>query len=498
MPKRRHQNKYSKPQSTPPALLSSTAASRNRSHHDAQSHGRGVNELLAELRRAGPSGSAPQPPPDLIQPTVPPTIRQLLQLPETPPPNPRRPVRVDAAGRRLPPGPAPPRSWLSGPASAARGDQRTAVDPSASRDSVQRPLPGLNLPGRGSLVDMVLRRFALDWEWQRSYCRYYLYELPTHLRVAMVAYLGMHTREGVSLRDLQALLLPPPDVPHYQADPDLAPGTVNETFRHLHLAGSIGRSLKLRELTDLLFPPQSSTTPTTTITPQESWDAPEQPAPANLPRPLLPNLTHLSLALDPSSSSSVSVSWRHLLSLAARLPGLTHLSLAHWPPPTLTPNAVAAVVVSPQGAVHPYGGTGFYSHALDDDWAEAVAVLRRLSRRLYGLEYLDLTGCSGWFPALWASTAGGGGGEDGEGEGEGGEVVDWAGSWGKVGTLVMDLRHPCGGLQAGAGGPIQTFERAGMLERHIRSQRRQVGNGTPITVETMVDGRARKPPDVRG
>jgi len=35
MPKKRHLNKYSKPQSTAPALLSSTAARRNDGHHGA-------------------------------------------------------------------------------------------------------------------------------------------------------------------------------------------------------------------------------------------------------------------------------------------------------------------------------------------------------------------------------------------------------------------------------------------------------------------------------
>ena len=322
----------------------------------------------------------------------------------------------------------------------------------------------MRLPAPGSLVDRVLRRFALDWEWQRVYCQYHLYELPTHLRTALVAYLVTYTREGVSLRDLQAVLLPPPDVPEYQEDPSLAPSVVNEAFCHLDLSESVGRSLKLRELSDFLFPPERES-----IDPQESWDAPEQYS-AGIPRPLLPNLTHLSLALDPASSHAVS--WRHLLSFATHLPGLTHLSLAFWPEPTLTPNAKLASVVSPQtGGSLQYGGTGPYSHSLDDDWAEQVLVLRRLCRSLYGLEYLDLTGCGDWFPALWASA----------GEGD---TVDWTGAWGKITTLAM---YP-GYRLAEDAGLAETarywefVDYARRVERHVRTRR--AGKGRFVTVET--------------
>ncbi|KAL2128892.1 hypothetical protein VTI74DRAFT_8502 [Chaetomium olivicolor] len=463
MPKKRHLNKYSKPQSTAPALLSSTAARRNGSHHDDASQVRGVNEILADLRRAGISGSG-QRAPDVVQPTVPPAIRQILQLPETPPPSPRRPIRVAGPGRRAPAGPAPPPSWLSGPQRAEGALQRTAIESGAAKDLEKQPMPGSSLPAHGSLIDIVLRNFAIDWEWQRQYCRYHLYELPTHLRVALIAYLVTYTQEGVSLEDLRAVLLPPPDVPEYQDDPGLAPSVVNEAFCYLDLSRSLGRSLKLRELSDLLFPPQPEL-----VDPQESWDAPE-PSPADIPGALLPNLTHLSLALDPASSPSVS--WRHLLSFASHLPGLTHLSLAFWPEPTLTPNAKLATVISPQtGRSVQYGGTGPYSHSLDEDWAEAVLVLRRLSRSVYGLEYLDLTGCGAWFPALW------------ERAGEG-DMVDWAGAWGKITTLVL---YPGYRLSEGAGAAEtsrywEIVDAAKRVERYIRGLR--AGKGRFITVET--------------
>jgi hypothetical protein len=151
---------------------------------------------------------------------------------------------------------------------------------------------------------------------------------------------------------------------------------------------------------------------------------------------------------------------------------LTHLSLAFWPEPTLTPNAKLVSVVSPQtgGAVQ-YGGTGPYSHSLDDDWAEQVLVLRRLSRSLYGLEYLDLTGCGDWFPALWASA----------GEGD---TVDWTGAWGKIATLAMFPGYRLG-EDAGLAETARYWEfvdYARRLERHVRTRR--AGKGRFVTVET--------------
>lgn len=497
---------------------------------DDPSRSRSVNELLADLRRASLNRSGAQASAVAVQPTVPPAIRHIFQLPETPPPRPRRPARVDASGARLPPGPAPPRSWLSAPSPAEAARRHTK----AAADYERRPLPDANLPARGSLVDLVLRRFALDWEWQRSYNRYHLYELPTHLRAALISYLVTHTREGVSLRDLQAVLLPPADAPeHYFTDPALAPGVVNETFSHLDLSGSLGRSLGLRELSDLLFPKQTAAA-AASVDIQESWDAPEQEedqqqqqqqqplqllqlhnSPA-IPRPLLPNLTHLSLALDPARPpATTAVSWRHLLAFAGNLSALTHLSLAFWPEPTLTPNAKLATVAAtaPQygGGGGGGGGTGPYSHALDDDdddddWAEAVLLLRRLARCLYRLEYLDLTGCGEWFPALWATAVTIAADEDGGTEEEddkttttttAGTGVDWVGAWGKITTLVLYPGYRLGGDGKGEGEGEgegkrasaaetrrywEVVERARRVERHVRAQRR--GKGRFITVET--------------
>ncbi|KAK3687336.1 hypothetical protein B0T22DRAFT_457000 [Podospora appendiculata] len=420
---------------------------------------RSVNQLLADLRRVGVSSGA-QRALD-VRPTVPPSIRDILQIAETPAPRPRRPQRVDGSGIRPPPGPAAPRSWLTAGGLA----QRHGSSPSSSRHSVEhRPLPGAYMPEPSSLMDMTLRRLATDWEFQRTYCHHYLYDLPTHLRVALFTYVGMWSPEGLSLADLRVLLLPPV----YTDDSDDGEQEVNNAdFHHLDLTNAIGRSLRLRELSDLLFPPHSASA---SAAPKDTWDAPDQPAAANIPRPLLPNLTHLSLALDPHSPTSVS--WRHLLAFASHsLATLTHLSLAFWPAPSLTnPSAKFASVVSPEGRVVQYGGTGPYSHSLDGDWVEAVMVLARLARSLYGLEYLDLTGCGAWLPALWSSA--------------GHDVVDWVGCWGKVATLVLDpgyrLAEDADVVQVSRFWEVVDWGRS--VERHVRAKR--AGTGRFFTVET--------------
>lgn len=326
-------------------------------------------------------------------------------------------------------------------------------------------------------MDIVLRKLAEDWEFQRSYNRYYLYSLPNHLKVALITYLGIWYGNGVSSADLRAILLPCVD-DETQDDEEHDSSIANEDIAHLDLTGSLGRDLKLRELSDLLFPTASPKSPHPIQTElQESWDAPaSQAASSAIPRPLLPNITHLSLAINPKHASAVS--WRHLLSFAAHFPTLTHLSLAYWPEPSLTPNAKLAsfVVASGTGSSRTvqYGGTGPYSHSLDGDWSEAVLVLRRLSKSLYGLEWLDLTGCGAWATALMATVEH--------------DFVDWAGDWGKIGTVLL---YPGYKLGADAGqSETEAYQKdvglAAKLVRYVRGRR--AGRGRPIDVETDAVG----------
>ena len=424
-------------------------------------------------------------------------------------------------GRHRPAGPAPPPSWLAQSRHAPRHTSWTAKDTSSARTllpaalaSLDLDMPGVSRPARGSLVDRALRRMALEWHVQKHYNQYYLMHLQGPLRAAIISYLGQLSDggKGVSIGDLKALLIPPAlpsdhgdgreqdggvddnrggEELHVQ-DELPSPSTRNDDVRYLDLSGSVGRSLSIKELSDLLFPGaavgslaktkgnnqwtgHASEQQQEDVGVLESWDLPGVFSP---PRALLPNLTHLSLALDPERHGHGQASWRQLLAFASHLPMLTHLRLAYWPEPTLTPNAKHTTVVSPQGRRFQYGGTGFYSHLLDNDWAEAVLLVRKLSKALYGLEYLDLTGCVSWFPALMNRVDN--------------DQVDWAGDWGKVTTLV--LAHSYG--HRGSAGDYQTCQAddaedvaqrtqaadtAKEIEQHIRQQR--AGQGRFITVE---------------
>ncbi|EPE03142.1 hypothetical protein F503_01478 [Ophiostoma piceae UAMH 11346] len=382
-------------------------------------------------------------------------------------------------------------------------------------------MPGVSRPARGSLVDRALRRIALEWQVQKHYNQYYLMHLQGPLRAAIISYLGQLSDggKGVSIGDLKALLIPPifpsdhgngreqgggvddnrgGEQLHIEDEPP-SPSTLNEDFRYLDLSGSVGQLLSIKELSDLLFPggavgslskARGNIKRTNNGKEQqeedagllESWDLPGVSSP---PRALLPNLTHLSLALDPDRHGQAS--WRQLLAFASHLPMLTHLRLAYWPEPTLTPNAKLTTVVSPEGRRFQYGGTGFYSHTLDNDWAEAVLLVRKLSKALYGLEYLDLTGCVSWFPALMNRVDN--------------DQVDWAGDWGKITTLVLTYSHGHEGSAdddqshqtddpedvvrelraADVAQRTKAADTAKEIEQHIRQQR--AGQGRFITVE---------------
>lgn len=285
--------------------------------------------------------------------------------------------------------------------------------------------------------------------------------------MALISYLTGVSESLLSLSDLKIILLP--QVPEEGdggegEDEDygspLSPSSLNEDITHLDLSNSIGRSIKLRDLSRFLFPSESNYEEPLL----DSWDSAEAPA---IPRPLLPNLTHLSLAAHPETSALNS--WRQLLALSTHFPTLTHLSLAFWPVPSLTPNTTYTKVVTAQGQTVQAGGTNPYSHILDDDWSEAILVLRKLSSNLYGLEYLDLTGCSPWFKALMASADG--------------DRVDWVGAWGKVTHMVLATGYapPPRESLALSTQYVEYVETAKGVERTIRSRR--AGRGRFITVD---------------
>ncbi|TEA14233.1 hypothetical protein C8034_v003729 [Colletotrichum sidae] len=482
MPKKRHQAKYSKPQSTAPSSLGASSSAST----SVGSKSKGVNELLADLRRSSLASSS-RTTLTTTTPTVPPALQHILQIPDLPPQPPRRVPRFDATGRRLPPGPPPPLSWLS--RSSSNVSSRAHANDARRTGGALQGLPGSYEPDKGSLMDMLLRRMAMHWHFQRDYDRYYLHTLPTRVRAALVRYVGLWHETGLSAGDLRNILIPPTldeedggQDRHGLGPEDLV--SLNCDIYALDLAGSVGNSMTVKELADVIYPRQLAREAPKEV--QESWDTADAPS---LPPTLLPNLTHLSLAAVPGVSGGPGLSWKQLLSFAAKSPTLTHLSLAYWPEPTLTPNAKATTMVSPEGHVAQYSSTGPYAHTLDDNWSEAVILLRKLSKLWYRLEHLDLTGCSSWWKALKADANGN--------DAKTSSKVDWCGPWGKVSHLR--LRY---GYELDANKPFAEKEKietaaalAKSIEMHIILKRS--GQGRFITVDSdRADDVRRKVADI--
>lgn len=284
--------------------------------------------------------------------------------------------------------------------------------------------------------------------------------MPSHLKPALIRYIGVASEAGISLSDLKSILLPPEDVySHGELD---GQSRSNSEITCLDLSASIGKSLKLKDVSDILFTKAENET---TDEPQDSWEVVDvSPSP---PRLLLPNLTHLSLAIDPTSTRDVS--WKQLLTLSSKLPSVTHLSLAYWPEPCLTPRAKFSTISSPQGRDIPYGGTNYYSHSIDHDWSEALLVLRMLSNNFYKLEFLDLTGCATWFKALRLK--------------DDHDYVDWSGAWGKLTLLRLYTGWKLGvdAMVSDQTAYMEALDTARDVEKHIVAMR--AGKGRFITVD---------------
>jgi hypothetical protein len=337
-----------------------------------------VNEILSNLRRAQISTDTRNDAGPVIAPTMPPNIRNLLDIPETPAPRPRGRRRIDANGRRLPAGPAPPRSWLQSSIHAGTSTLRAHDNNRIYPEDVGH-LP--NLPKIPRLVGSCLMELATNWEYHKVYQQFYLPYLPTLIREALLSYVAVYGPEnGIGSDGLESILGVSDII---DKDPER-----NDTFSRLDLSGSIGRSVSFKQIQALVMTPK-------TLEPVgESWDSEVLGIPM-LPKAILPPLTHLSISHPPPN-----ISWGRFLSFAEHIPTVTHLSLAHWPVPCHNPNSKTTKMHSEYVPPVQYGASNIYSHSLDDDWSEATSILRRLSQRLYCLVYLDLDGCTSWAPAL--------------------------------------------------------------------------------------------------
>lgn len=382
-----------------------------------------MNDLISHLRRTQipPSSEqnphSPGPSRSYVSPrSVHPSLRNLLEVPETPPPRPRLDTRYGAIGRRPlrpTPGPPPPESWVSGDTpepESAKDDVTAGLEKLTYR---LEGLPGAVFPGKKDLMHVVLKSMALNWDWHLKYDGKFLALLPSHIKVVLLSYLAIYARNlpfGRYMRGLKPLFLPESHDLGVEENDSLYHTSgcvdIDVEIRRLDLSCALGHWISFEQLKSELILPAKTVEPETVPT---SWDEEANDSSATvIPRSLdhrlrFKNLRYLSLA-HPSPQHA---SWNSLLQLLEHLSVITHLSLAHWPVPTRTFNASTGQSRNaqrlPSGLPQTHGGTDIYS-ALEDNWAESAGILRQLSRYTYCLKWLDLEGCE-WLPALvWTGT----------------------------------------------------------------------------------------------
>ncbi|PGH12133.1 hypothetical protein AJ80_06854 [Polytolypa hystricis UAMH7299] len=384
MPKKYHKRSNRKPRyAVHPSLQSFTGTRQNDS--GTGSNERSVNELLHNLRLShipDPDAEITQrPSPSAVaSKSVPPSIRDILNIPQAPAPRPRsHAVAVGTRRVRRPAGPAAPTSWLS-PTTPPANDQGS--DTLADSGNIQRKspprldqLPGIDFPAPHTLQHAVLKAMARNWDFHLVYDNVWLADLPTRVKQLLLSYIAVYTDHAgirVGMRGLRPLFLESVD--------DSGSIDVYDDVTRLDLSCALGRWITLKQLRqELKQRVDESAGPAAQKDAQQAADPPtswEDEAEAVEQRPLatpsstsitmytrFKNLRYLSLARPNPGAAD----WNSLLKLVAHLPTLTHLSLAHWPYPSITSSAV-----------------------------DAPSVLRSLSRTTYCLKWLDLEGCDSW------------------------------------------------------------------------------------------------------
>ncbi|KAE8354907.1 hypothetical protein BDV28DRAFT_146612 [Aspergillus coremiiformis] len=451
MPKKHHKSTFTKPASTAHHTLAFSGC-RDRQNdrfrsHASSSESPSVNDLIDHLRRTqvsnAPSEDGPRSTFRVVAPrSVHPSLRNLLEVPETPPPRPRPDARrAGVGGRRMrrTAGPPPPESWLLGNYSldSLEGNSMADIGAAEREKIIYRldRLPGATFPPRHTLLHLVLKSMAVHWAWHLEYDGQFLALLPSHIKGLLLSYVSIHARD----QPLQGMMhgLSPlfekrrPDDGDNRTEGDLYQENDLEISR-LDLSGAVGRWMTWKQLSSELF---VSAKPSVVQSDMKkpvpfSWEDELDNGSSNtgddtrLPKMLtqglrFENLRYLSLA-HPNPAAT---DWNSLINLLSRISTITYLSLAHWPVPTVTPNAINARVRHPgqRSLTFAYSGTDTYS-SFENNWAEAAGIMRRLSRVTYCLKWLDLEGCGDWIPALnWDGV-----GPDGEAYVTGPE---WNGSW---------------------------------------------------------------------
>ena len=440
MPKKHHNNHLpSKPKSTVPASFgtSLSTTSKNGGQVSPSTSATTVNELIGHLRIAQTDHvkSDGRHSHTLSQRSLPPHLRSLLDVPEPPPPKPRAGVQPNAQGRmRRMAGPPAPQSWLESSIHAPERIRARNVeidseglhyDPETKLDV----LPGAEFPLPLSLQDVVLKKMAKNWQWHLQNDGIYLSEIPTLLKEMLLSYITKYapvTDQDARL-GLRVLFPRAQDFEEYAEE---AQDEYDEVTRldltslmhswtsHNALKRELLYTRKAAEFPAFSSPDHGATTASEA---PESWEnaspkddsdsgasdrsEPLVTVPPKMDMPLslrFPNLVHLSLSRVGGTASLVS--WPDLLAIAPYLSTLTSLSLANWPIPTHT--TVSVSTSSPRSLftrnkVPPSYTGGPKHHAnFEANWAEAGSILRRLSKELYCLRWLDFSGCTSWTPAM--------------------------------------------------------------------------------------------------
>ncbi|OAL24938.1 hypothetical protein AYO22_05274 [Fonsecaea multimorphosa] len=475
MPKK-HQKRvlFIKPQSSSPPTLSLSKSPTPRPQNEAAP--RTVNDLIRESRRQQLKNDTRNSPASANAPSVHPSVRAVLDLPTPPTPAPRPGLgSIRAAGggpgpsrlRRIP-GPPPPQSWLTDSAHAPASVKSAAAyasDPDAGNGRIQvrsSNLPDGAFPSATSLQHLVLKSMACNWEWHAENDRDYLVYLPVSLREKLLSYIAVYSEE-VTSNPLRMLFL------HETDSEDRA-----ELEKDLLVKNPAPAPIE--KVTDTQAAPSDPT--------PESWDTDADgdvvahtPTISALPKAVhnFKNLKHLSLAISPNNVKAAS--WSSLLSLAAELSTLTSLSLAYWPQPTFTPNAAStrALIDIPGSRSVVYGGSDMYT-SFDNDWREAAGILRTLSRSLYCLKWLDLTGCGDWFAALeWEPSTIGLFFSQREALNRERIVPEWNGGWRGLEKLVLEVGwRPIrpSAIGHGSPGPDEDVEAERTLYRYKKERER--------------------------
>lgn len=458
MPKKNRRSLV-RPVNTPHHTLSSSSHHHGGTQRAAGSEGEtpSVNELIGHLRRTQTPPSTEQNPHSPASPrsyvsprSVHPSLRNLLELPETPPPRPRLNARYAGIGRRplrRTPGPPPPESWVSGDKSASDPvkDETTA---SLERVTYRlERLPGIVFPGKKSLMHVVFKTMALNWNWHLKYDGPFLSQLPSHIKTVLLSYIAIYARTqplGLGMRGLKPLFLTEThDLEHEENDLISHAGghvDIDADIKRLDLSCAIGHYISFEQLKRELVLSVKTIEPETV---PASWDEEENESSVNaVPRSLdhrlrFKSLRYLSLAHPHRQYAS----WNSLLQLLEHLSVITHLSLAYWPVPTRTFNANTGQSRHsrrlPSCLLHTQGGTDIYS-ALENNWAESAGILRQLSRYTYCLKWLDLEGCD-WLPALvWTGTD-----PDGQQYRLGDCGPEWNGSWRDIEWIALGPGWEC-------------------------------------------------------